>query len=623
MARYRAAFLLVVVVGAICVVGCREEGDIQISSLTFAGVKQVDKDALASALQTKQGSWVPWSRKRYFDRRAFEADLKRIEAFYHDRGFPDARVRSFDVKLNDAQDKVDVTLDINEGEAILVDSIELRGFDVIPAARQRALRESLPLLPGRPLDRQLASASRERALNALRDDGYPYAEVTLREEEAGSRHVRLIADAVPGVLARFGEIDIRGYASVSEHVIRRQLLFEPGDRFTRRELRESQRKLYGLELFEFANVEPLEEPVLMNEEVPVRVTVAEGQHRKITTGIGYGTEEQARARIRWDHRNVFGGAQQLGVEAKWSSLDRGVRVDYREPYFLSRNLSLNFDGQGWQAQEPVYSTRQNGGRVLLRHQSNLQNFWTVGLTTEFQHSTIDPEALQDFTIRDDLIALGLDPTTGVSRGTLSAVVFDISRNTTNNLLNATSGYLLTGHFEQAGKWLWGSYNFWSATAEARHFMTFGRTITLASRLRGGSIMPAGDSEANVPFYRRFFLGGSSSIRGWGRFDVSPLVEGFPVGGLSVLEGSSEVRLPLRGQFGAVAFVDFGNVWRDSGDINAADLRWAVGPGLRYQTPIGPARFDIGYQLNPIDGLLINGEPQKRRFRMHFSIGQAF
>ena len=108
----------VVVVGVICVAGCREEGDIQISSLSFDGVKQVDKGALANALQTKKGSWIPWSRKRYFDRRAFEADLKRIEAFYRDRGFPDARVRSFDVQLNDAQDKVDITLDITEGEPI-------------------------------------------------------------------------------------------------------------------------------------------------------------------------------------------------------------------------------------------------------------------------------------------------------------------------------------------------------------------------------------------------------------------------------------------------------------------------------------------------------------------------
>lgn len=173
MAGYRATFLFVVVVGAICVAGCREEGNIQISGLRFDGVKQVDKNALAGALQTKQGSWIPWSRKRLFDRRAFEADLKRIEAFYRDRGFPDARVRSFDVKLNDAQDTVDIALAITEGEPIRVESIELRGFDVISSERQRALRDSLPLLPGHPLDRQLAIASRERALNALRDDGYP------------------------------------------------------------------------------------------------------------------------------------------------------------------------------------------------------------------------------------------------------------------------------------------------------------------------------------------------------------------------------------------------------------------------------------------------------------------
>ena len=623
MPRYRVAFLLVVLMGVTCVAGCREEGDIQISGLHFNGVEQVDKGALTSALQTKQGSWIPWSRKRYFDRRAFEADLKRIEAFYRDRGFPDARVRSFDIQLNEAQDKVDVTVDIVEGEPIRVEAIEIRGFDVLSADQQRSLQETLPLQPGRPLDRQLASASRERALNALRDDGYPYAEVTMMEAEAGARQRRLTFEATPGVLARFGEIDIRGFASVSENVIRRQLTFKPGDRFTRRDLRETQRKLYGLELFEFVNVEPLEEPVLMNEDVPVRITVAEGKHQKVTTGVGYGTEEQARARVRWDHRNVFGGAQQAGVEAKWSSLDRGVRVDYREPFFLSSRLSLNFDGQAWQAKEPVYDSKQLGGRVILRYQPNQQSFWTVSFANERQESTIAPEALADFTIRDDLIALGLDPTTGGSRGTLSAVAFDISRNTTNSLLNATSGYVLNGHVEQAGRLLWGSYNFWAATAEARHFLTLRRRVTVANRFRIGSIVPTADNEANVPFYRRFFLGGSSSIRGWGRFDVSPLSDGFPIGGLSMLEGSAEVRVPLKGKFGAVAFFDFGNVWREARNFDLGDLRYAVGPGLRYQTPIGPARLDVGYQLNPIDGLLIDGEPQKRRIRLHFSIGQAF
>lgn len=71
------------------------------------------------------------------------------------------------------------------------------------------------------------------------------------------------------------------------------------------------------------------------------------------------------------------------------------------------------------------------------------------------------------------------------------------------------------------------------------------------------------------------------------------------------------------------FLDGGNVWADSFGMTAGDLRYAVGPGLRYQTPIGPLRFDVGYQLNPEPDLLVNGAPQARRWRVHFSVGQAF
>jgi outer membrane translocation and assembly module TamA len=106
--------------------------------------------------------------------------------------------------------------------------------------------------------------------------------------------------------------------------------------------------------------------------------------------------------------------------------------------------------------------------------------------------------------------------------------------------------------------------------------------------------------------------------------VSPLsTSGFPLGGNSVLGFSTELRSAVKGNFGLVGFLDGGNVWSNSWDIDVTDLRYAIGPGLRYQTPIGPIRFDMGYQLNPIPGLLVNGVPQTRRFRFHFSIGQAF
>jgi outer membrane protein insertion porin family len=106
--------------------------------------------------------------------------------------------------------------------------------------------------------------------------------------------------------------------------------------------------------------------------------------------------------------------------------------------------------------------------------------------------------------------------------------------------------------------------------------------------------------------------------------VSPITEtGLPIGGLSMLEWSSELRMRTSGNLSFVAFLDAGNVWGRSWQFDLGDLRAAVGPGVRYQTPIGPIRADVGYQLTPIDGLVVNGEPEKRHWRIHFSIGQAF
>jgi outer membrane translocation and assembly module TamA len=91
----------------------------------------------------------------------------------------------------------------------------------------------------------------------------------------------------------------------------------------------------------------------------------------------------------------------------------------------------------------------------------------------------------------------------------------------------------------------------------------------------------------------------------------------------MLEISSEARFPVSGNLGGVLFVDTGNAWEDPWGVDLKDLLVDVGAGVRYITPIGPLRFDFGYQLTPIDGLLIDGEEQRFPWRIHFSIGQAF
>src|SRR5919107_172816 len=102
---------------------CREEGAVQVKKLTFSGVQAVEEGRIRGALATRQSSRLPWGRKYYFDRGRFDADLKRIEAFYADRGYPDARVTGFDVQLNGKQDAVDVTLTISEGDPVTITAV--------------------------------------------------------------------------------------------------------------------------------------------------------------------------------------------------------------------------------------------------------------------------------------------------------------------------------------------------------------------------------------------------------------------------------------------------------------------------------------------------------------------
>src|SRR6476620_7848402 len=185
---------------AAAVTSCKEEGGIKVSSFTFKGTKAVTANQLKSVLATSASSKIPWGEKHYFSREQFEADLKRITAFYKDRGFPDARVTSFDAKLNDAQTSVSITVSIDEGQPVTVERIDFAGFDPLPQQHRQTLEAQLPLKVGQPLDRALLQASREAALDELKDHGYPYASVRI-SEAAGSnereRVVSLAADAGP------------------------------------------------------------------------------------------------------------------------------------------------------------------------------------------------------------------------------------------------------------------------------------------------------------------------------------------------------------------------------------------------------------------------------------------
>jgi outer membrane protein insertion porin family len=648
----RAFSRIAVVLLAFLAVGCKDEGTVKVHSLKFNGVKSVDVGHLKDALATKQSSWIPWGKKAYFDRSRFDADLKRIQAFYADRGYPDARVTGFDVKLNDKQDQVDITLNVSEGDPVAIASVTFNGFEVLPGDQLNRLRKQQPLQQGKPRDRQLVITTHEMAVNTLKEYGYPNAKVATAEntDSDTTKQATLTFTADPGQLSYFGPVTIQGNKSVSNRVIQRQLTFRQGDLYRRSVVQDSQRRLYGLELFQFANIEPLtsdrapqapperqqdagpsaddQQPSAApdaNDQIPMRITVAEGPHQRVNFGVGYGTEEKARVDAEYHHLNFLGGARSAGAHVRYSSLDRGIRLDFNQPYFFSPHFSLAGEGQQWYTYTPAYRSVVTGAKATVTHRNSDRTSWSVSIISERDNSSVSPDVLGNPRLYASLIALGLNPITGEQNGTLNAIAFDFNHSTADNVLNAHRGYQFAFHTEEAGRVVPGTFNYYAISADGRHYQRIGRgdRFVLASRAQVGGIRPFGDAEENIPFSKRYFLGGATSVRGWGRYEVSPLVDGFPVGGNSMFAWSEEIRAAIHGNLGAVIFMDAGNVWEKAYDFRFGDMRYAVGPGLRYQTPIGPIRFDFGYQLNPTPELLVDGQPNFRRWRIHFSIGQAY
>ncbi|MBI4478144.1 MAG: BamA/TamA family outer membrane protein, partial [Acidobacteria bacterium] len=577
------------------------DGDarIKVSSLKLAGVHAFRSGDIKRELATKSSSWIPWSKPRYFDPEAFEADKQRIESFYATRGYPRARVESADTRFNEDRTRVDLVIRVVEGDPLLVESVDLVGFEGAPIEHVEKLREQLPIEVRQPLDRRRVLETRSLLAAELRDHGFPHADVAIRAEPVGESGARLTFTAEPGTKAVFGPIDIVGNASVSDEVIRRQLMYKPGELFRISQVRDSQRKLYTQKLFQFVNID-IEPAGAASSEVPTKVTVAEGKHRRIEFGGGWGSEEKLRGEAQWDHVNFLGGARTASVLGKWSSLDRGVRLRLNQPYLFHPHFTLDLEGHDWYADEPAYDVHSYGGQVSVAHRATATTSWSVAAVHRFESSVIAPTALADVTLRDEFIALGLDPQDGRERGRLTSIQFNATRNTTTQPLDPLAGHLLSAHVEQAGSWLPGEFEYLRLILEGRHyFAAFDDRLVVANRMRLGSIDPLSRKPGAVPFFKRFFLGGSSSVRGWGRFELGPLAEsGLPIGGHSMFEAFSELRWRLTPRFGLVAFLDAGNVWSEAWRIRLDTLKYAAGPGVRYYTPIGPVRVDLGYQLTP-------------------------
>jgi len=210
---------------------------------------------------------------------------------------------------------------------------------------------------------------------------------------------------------------------------------------------------------------------------------------------------------------------------------------------------------------------------------------------------------------------------------------------TQSVLDQRDGWAIRPYFEISGFLNTGNINFQRASLDVRRFISLTQNTQLALRVNGSSIM-ARDNE-KIPASLLFYLGGTNSVRGWGRWNLGPKRPSFneegdfdryiPIGGRYMFSFNTEIRQDLnfiyRG-FGIAGFLDGGQLWRNEEDISIDDLRYGLGMGLRYNSPIGPIRLDVAYKMNPSDqdrGIYngVNYGGNRARWGIHFNIGQAF
>jgi outer membrane protein assembly complex protein YaeT len=596
----------------------------EVVDIDFQGNKHFKESELEKVMVTKEPPLIPpWKSGGEYNPPTLEADLRRLRKFYFDRGYLDAEVRLGEVREDQDKNTVAINILIDEGAPTLIQSLDLAGTVPSQLPPKAELVKALPLKVGKRITKEAFDQSKALLLNRLLSAGYARADVTPRTEVDPQQHTAVVTFTLqPRQRTRFGDITIKGAKRVRETAIRHQLKIKPGDIYNEKRLTSSVDAIYGMGMFQAVTPRALN-PEADGEPLQVEFEVQERKPRTLRLGGGVSTVEGFRVLAAWTHRNIFGGAERLTLSTQIATFSQNLEQQLSTPFFLAPRTTLTQtffarnqaeitfppfnlikDALAVVDPQPNFDLLSLGGGISVNHRFTVPVSATVGVEVSWNDfSNIDTESL------------GEDELSNVQDNILFIQFTEVQYDTRNSPLDPTRGVFLRGRLDHSNSAMLSDVSFVKVVLEGRHYLRLWGAVILATRLEIGGIKPYGDSD-DVPFNVRFFAGGPGSVRGFKLNRLGPLDEdGDPIGGKSLIDGSVELRFPIYGPVGAVLFVDFGNVFRDSFTYRLDGLRYAVGPGLRYKTPIGPLRVDVGF--------IVDRREEEDFGRVEFSIGQAF
>ncbi len=698
----------------------------EVVALRLNGVHAVKQKELMMSIATDQSHcnsfvltpfcWISKAKyfyqKKYLNHDELKRDVLRIRVFYWKRGF---RLTQVDTVVADkGTNKVQVTFNIAEGPPTLLSAV-----DVVQSQRvlnQRELAKRVLLTKGTPLNLLRLDSTVVFLQQSLWDKGYADAvvdtAVTL-DSTANQAAVKLNVD--PRWKATIGDIVIEGEKRLTERTIRKSLTMHEGEVFRRAELLKSQRALYESNLFRRAAIEV---PKVEDSSKVVVVTVQEAPLREARFSAGFNTVDFFQLEGRYTHYNFTGAARRLELQGAIGNLFAGslngrapfhrltenigsdrarylaptytVSANIREPWFGSHANELSFGGFAHRRSAPgIYVDRGYGTTATFTRQVTDRAPASANYT--FEITRVDAGDVY-FCINYG-VCDAPTLTTLRARHRLSPFTLTSSIERTNDPFEPIHGFRATVDAEHASSFTVSDFRYNRASGDGAAFRPFKKNGSLGAHVRVGWVSPLSStgeaiglsSTADVLHPRkRFYAGGSRSVRGFGENQLGPRIltipattlrrgcpeatsitacdpnapllkdrdfEPRPLGGNFVAEASGELHFPLFMEklVGAV-FVDGGYVsQRTNPSLPKSKAAFTPGFGGRYLSPVGPIRVDFG--INPgraetlpvVTESVVNGERrlvtlgQRRlyhpvrsgfsgvldRITLHLSIGEAF
>lgn len=552
----------------------------------------------AGLLPTKK--YYFWSRDLSLSLEEVAERLGEVALFYQRHGYFEARA-----SLGGVIEGVALA-SVAEGEATRVEEVDLQvepegAWGPVTAAD---LLSELPLRAGEVFTVQDYEAAAEVAARAWKEVGYPFARV---EPEAvvdrDAHRVRVLLRAFPGALHTVGEVRFEGAEGLNLTILRRAIPLQEGQPWCQTLADRGVEALYRLGIFEGVALAPESEGV-EDGRVPVVVRVRQGSPHRIKLGVGYGTEDEGRIRFGWETARLWDRILAFSVDVKLSQLESSGAVSARRPYFADPFTALTAEAFLGERDEVDYNFRTAKARIGFDRQVGARWKWSLYAAGEKLLEVNPSESLS--------VAV---PPAALDLSLLTSAAISVTRDTTDVPLDPRRGTILAAYAEptlvDAGR-----RSFMKSILEGRAYLTPGKRATLALKLKLGYLVTGGDPD-DIPVSKRFYAGGSMSVRGYAYNGIGPLADnGALLGGDALLESSAEVRFPFRESLTGILFLDAGNAFQSPIRQEALKLYAGAGFGVRLKTPVGPIGVDLGFKLR-------KDPKDSSPWALHVFVGYAF